>query len=129
IPFAVGIAGKVARYFAPESHWLLKARSACKRLLREHRPEAVITSSPPGCVHWLGLWLAKRGLPWLADFRDPWIVNRSIPRWTLHLRYERWLEAKVMRRATRLIANTPMNQRGWAAAYPGQAGKIVTITN
>ncbi len=129
IPFAAGFFGKVARYFAPESHWLLKARSACQRLLREHRPDAVITSSPPGCVHWLGLWLAKHGLPWLADFRDPWIVNQTIPHWTLHLRYERWLEAKVMRRATRLIANTPMNQRGWAAAYPEQAEKIVTITN
>jgi glycosyltransferase involved in cell wall biosynthesis len=129
IPFAAGFLGKFARYFAPESHWLFKARSACERLLREHRPEAVITSSPPGCVHWLGLWLAKRGLPWLADFRDPWIVNQTIERWTVHRRYERWLEAKVMRRATRLIANTPLNQRGWEAAYPEQAGKMVTITN
>ena len=34
-----------------------------------------------------------------------------------------------MQRATRLIANTPRNERGWAAAYPEQAGKIVTITN
>src|ERR1035438_3633324 len=31
IPFAAGFFGKLARYFAPESHWLFKARSACKR--------------------------------------------------------------------------------------------------
>ncbi|HZZ78841.1 MAG TPA: glycosyltransferase, partial [Gemmataceae bacterium] len=124
-----GFFGKVARYLAPESHWLFKARAVVKRLMREHRIDAVITSSPPGCVHWLGLWLAKRGLPWLADFRDPWIVNQSFARQTLHLRYERWLEAKVMRRATRLIANTPLNQRGWEAAYPDSADKMAVITN
>jgi glycosyltransferase involved in cell wall biosynthesis len=129
VPFAAGFFGKFARYFAPESHWLLKARAAINRLMREHRIDAVITSSPPGCVHWLGLWLAKRGMPWVADFRDPWIANRSFAHWTLHMRYERWLEAKVMRRATRLIANTPLNQRGWESAFPEAADKITVITN
>ena len=130
VPFASGFVGKIARYFAPEAHWLYLARSACRRMVQEHRPAAVITSSPPGCVHRLGLWAArKHGLPWLACFRDPWIVNRDISEWTLHRRYERWLERKVMTRATRVIANTPLNQQGWAKAYPDQAHKMVTITN
>jgi glycosyltransferase involved in cell wall biosynthesis len=34
-----------------------------------------------------------------------------------------------MRDANVLIANTPLNQRGWTDAYPASAGKIVTITN
>lgn len=129
IPFAAGFFGKIGRWIAPESHWLFKAYPVSMRLIREHRPGAVITSSPPGCIHWLGRLLHQRGLPWLADFRDPWIVNQTITRWTMHLRYERWLEAKVMRTADRLIANTPANERGWATAYPEQAGKIVVIPN
>jgi glycosyltransferase involved in cell wall biosynthesis len=130
VPFASGFVGKIARWVAPEAHWLYRARSACRRMIREHRPEAVITSSPPGCVHRLGLWVQQQfGLPWLACFRDPWIVNASIERWTLHRRYERRIEARVMQRATRLIANTPLNERGWVDAYPEQAHKIVTIIN
>jgi glycosyltransferase involved in cell wall biosynthesis len=125
VPFASGFFGKVARLIAPEGHWLLRARSACDRLIAEHRPEAVITSSPPGCVHWLGRRLQKRhGLPWLADFRDPWAVNHARARWS-----DRRHETKVMRDANVLIANTPLSARGWAEAYPNAAHKIVTIPN
>ena len=34
-----------------------------------------------------------------------------------------------MKRATTLIANTPLNLRGWAEAYPREAHKMVAITN
>jgi hypothetical protein len=34
-----------------------------------------------------------------------------------------------MTRATKLIANTPLNQRGWAKVFPEQAHKMVTIIN
>ena len=127
VPFAQGFLGKVARYFAPETHWLLKARSACNRMIREHQPDAILTSGPPHCVHLLGRWLHKRhGLPWLACFRDPWITNSSV---TLRRGWNHWLEACVMKNATKLIANTPLNQRGWESAYPEFASKMVTIPN
>jgi glycosyltransferase involved in cell wall biosynthesis len=130
VPFASGMLGKLSRWMAPEAHWLYRAWPACQRMIRAHRPAAVITSSPPGCVHRLGLWAQRAyGFPWLACFRDPWITNASIKNWTWYLRYERRLEAKVMRHATRLIANTPLNQQGWAAAYPEQAHKMVIIPN
>jgi glycosyltransferase involved in cell wall biosynthesis len=130
VPFAAGFFGKIARYFAPEAHWLWPASLACNRMIREHRPEAIFTSSPPGCVHLLGRRLQKRhGLPWLADFRDPWITNNIYPRQTFRLCFNRWLEGRVMQRATTLIANTPNNQRGWAEAYPHAARKMVTIPN
>jgi len=130
VPFAEGFFGKVQRYFAPEAHWLLKARAACRRMIHDHRPDAIITTSPPNCVHLLGLRLHKRfGLPWLADFRDPWFTNRTQADQIRLGRCQRWLEATVMQRATVLIANTPLNQKGWAAAYPQEVAKMVTITN
>src|ERR1043166_519305 len=99
-------------------------------MIREHQPAAIVTSSPPGCVHLLGRRLQRKfGLHWLADFRDPWVTNHPITDWTLGLRFLRWQEARVMRDANVLIANTPLNQRGWTDAYPASAGKIVTITN
>jgi len=130
VPFAQGFLGKFARYVAPEGHWLLKARPACERMIRQHRPDAIITSSPPGVVHLLGRWLQRQHqLPWFACFRDPWITNHQDLRPTLYHRYERWLESKVMRHADCLIANTPLNEAGWANAYPQEAHKIVTIPN
>jgi glycosyltransferase involved in cell wall biosynthesis len=130
VPFAQGFVGKVTRYLAPEGHWLGKARPACERMIREHRPEAILTSSPPGCVHLLGRWLQRRHrLPWVACFRDPWITNRRFEHLSLYQRGERWLESGVMRHADRLIANTPLNEQGWAAAYPDEAHKMLTITN
>ena len=46
----------------------------------EHRPEAVLTSSPPPCVSYLGEYLKNKfGLPWLADYRDPSYANNPIP--------------------------------------------------
>jgi glycosyltransferase involved in cell wall biosynthesis len=126
VPFASGFLAKFARHFAPESHWLWKAKPACERMIHEHRPAAIITSSPPGCVHLLGRRLHRQhGLPWLADFRDPWVINNPPSRWTL----APWQESNVMRDATTLIANTPLNARGWAEAYPAATSKIVTITN
>jgi glycosyltransferase involved in cell wall biosynthesis len=130
VPFASGFIGKLARHCAPEAHWLWPAKRACERMIAEHRPAAILTSSPPGCVHLLGRRLRKRhGLPWLADFRDPWVTNIRWPRLTFGVRFARWLEARVMRQANLLIANTPLNQRGWADAYPQEAHKMVTITN
>jgi glycosyltransferase involved in cell wall biosynthesis len=130
VPFASGFLGKIGRYFAPESNWLWQARPTCERTIHEHRPSAIITSSPPGCVHLLGRRLHRRhGLPWLADFRDPWITNNPTSPWAFSSQFARWQERKVMRDANVLIANTPLNARGWAQAYPDAAKKIETITN
>src|SRR5450432_3564230 len=49
VPFASGFLGKIARSLAPESHWLWSASTACQRMIREHRPSAILTTSPPGC--------------------------------------------------------------------------------
>src|SRR5437868_12040205 len=64
-------APKVLRWAAGNTLWLPRAWSACRRAVRQTRPEAVLTSGPPHWVHTLG-WYLKRfhRLPWLADFRD-----------------------------------------------------------
>jgi glycosyltransferase involved in cell wall biosynthesis len=51
--------------------WNLTAAPAAIRLVRRHRVDAVITTSPPGSVHLTGA-AAKRatGVPWVADVRD-----------------------------------------------------------
>jgi glycosyltransferase involved in cell wall biosynthesis len=56
--------------------WNLTAIPAAIRIARREGIDAVITTSPPGSVHFVGA-AAKRatGVKWLADLRDPLIAN------------------------------------------------------
>ena len=80
---------RVVRRFAQYSGWVPPALVACERAIREQKPEALLTSGPPHHVHWLGLWLKRRhGLPWVADFRDPWFPTGTVnPRMTFASRW------------------------------------------
>ena len=47
-------------------------RYLCKRL-KEYPVDWIITTGPPHSMHLIGKDLQKKmGIPWLADFRDPW---------------------------------------------------------
>jgi hypothetical protein len=63
------------RWLAPWGVWLPYARSAARKAVIEHHPDAVLTSGPPHGIHLLGRFVQRQyGLPWLADFRDPWVT-------------------------------------------------------
>src|SRR5690606_10060076 len=52
--------------------WVPFAIRTAKRLHRERPFDAVLTSGPPHSAHLVGRALRRAGLPWIADFRDPW---------------------------------------------------------
>jgi glycosyltransferase involved in cell wall biosynthesis len=56
--------------------WNLTAIPAAIRIVRRERIEAVITTSPPGSIHFVGAAVQKAtGARWLADLRDPLVAN------------------------------------------------------
>jgi len=123
---------RILRKFVGQPAWLPRAARACAAALRAHPADAVLTSGPPHCVHTLGLYLKRRyGLPWAADFRDPWIANSYDPGdgrgvWgQLAARVER----AVLRSADTVVANAPLAAELLRGAYPEQRSKIVSITN
>lgn len=60
--------------------WLPFAIRRAEQLLRTHRPEVIYTTSSPFSTHALGLYLKrKHGLPWVADYRDPWTTCDLYP--------------------------------------------------
>ena len=107
---------------------------AVRSAIRAHRalPVSVIySSSPPVSTHLIaGLVKRSTGLPWVADFRDPWIGNAFAPELA---RPQRWLRARVERwivhRADRVVFATPSLTGAYAARYPDVASRFVTITN
>lgn len=66
--------------FIPDTKigWFKPAfRRACK-IIEAEQPEYLFTSAPPYTVHLIGKALHKKyGLPWIADFRDPWLENHA----------------------------------------------------
>ena len=43
------------------------------------RVQAIYTTSTPYTAHLIGLRLKRRfGLPWVADFRNPWVANTAV---------------------------------------------------
>jgi glycosyltransferase involved in cell wall biosynthesis len=57
--------------------WNLTAIPAAIRIARREGIDAVITTSPPGSVHFVGAAVQKAtGARWIADLRDPLVANQ-----------------------------------------------------
>jgi hypothetical protein len=64
-----------SNFFIPDARvWWVKP--SVKRLLaylKEHPVDVIVTTGSPHSLHLIGRELKQRtGLPWVADFRDPW---------------------------------------------------------
>jgi glycosyltransferase involved in cell wall biosynthesis len=121
-------APRLLRMAAPYGIWLPYAWRACRRVLRDERPDLVLTSGPPHVVHLLGRWLQRTArLPWVADFRDPWISGMASL--TLGQRWLRHWEKQVFVHADAVLANAPNAGQLFRTTYPRYADKVVTLTN
>jgi len=101
-------------------------------IIRKRGIHALYSTSPIPTTHLIAFVLkAFTGLPWAADFRDPWIEEGIHPRpGTLRYRVEATLERLVIRRADRLIVTTPDLGRDLLNRYPElMPEKIQTIYN
>lgn len=57
----------------PRVSWVRCSVRFLKKYLREHPVDAIVTTGPPQSMHLIGRGLKRSlGLPWIADFRDPW---------------------------------------------------------
>jgi len=69
------------RLFLPDANapWLADVVPAAVRLLRSGRFDALITTTPPHTVAVAGrLIRARTDVPWIADWRDPWLTHADL---------------------------------------------------
>lgn len=113
--------------------WIPFALRAGRRWLKEQRFHAIYSTCFPHSAHVVGERLAaESGLPYLADFRDIWIGSYVFyrPATPLHDWIQRRMEARVIRRADRVVAATGPITEDFLTRYPDQSpDKFVTITN
>jgi len=106
--------------------WYLGAAWAGRRLVREGRFDAIYSSSAPMTAHLVGRTLHRSsGIPWIAEFRDPWSAwiggeNRRDVR-----RAER-LERSIASEASAVVMTSP----SWARQHSERWGReVITIPN
>ncbi len=95
----------------PYAMWVPPAVREGHRLLQDESFEAIFSSSPRPSVHLVAAMLARlSGLPWVADYRDPWATYqfRTYPT-RAHSDAHRRLEARAMRHVSVVTAvNQPI---------------------
>lgn len=112
--------------------WVGPAVRAGLKAVRETNPDVIYTTGPPHSTHLSGLALRLlTGLPWVADFRDPWSrqpwgQKRNL--WGAKLLP--FIERECVRRASCVILNTGRMARDFQEHYHQfPKSKFVAIPN
>jgi glycosyltransferase involved in cell wall biosynthesis len=122
-------------WLLPDSYagWAPRARRAAAARLARGGVSAVLSTSPPDSVHLAALPLARRfGLPWVADFRDPWIaLHFRRPPTAWHAARQRALERRVLGSADLVLAasRTHALELEGHPALAGQSRRAVHLPN
>jgi glycosyltransferase involved in cell wall biosynthesis len=107
--------------------WLPFGLARGVRVAHRANIRALFSTSPHATAHLIAGSLATTlRLPWVADFRDPWIEDGLYPRpGTVRHRVESVLEAFVIHRATRITVTTEEFRRDLLRRYPGLSSERV----
>ncbi|MDZ7265863.1 MAG: glycosyltransferase family 4 protein [candidate division KSB1 bacterium] len=115
-------------------NWLPYAVAEGWRLHRREKFDLIYSTAPPFTDHLIALWLKKlTGLPWVADFRDPWARapwKAEILGDSLRGKAATYLERRFVTAADRVILNTEWIRKDFADYYgPPLSRKFRVITN
>jgi hypothetical protein len=102
----------------PYVGWVPFAAVAAVQAFRRQKPNVVFTSSPPLSSHLVGLVLkAVFGVPWVADFRDPWL-SLFREKKSLAEKAESYLGRQVLKKADKIISVSDEMNEKFTRSYP-----------
>ena len=103
----------------PRAGWVRPSVGFLCRYLSEHPVDVIVTTGPPQSVHLIGRGLHRKlGVPWVADFRDPWtrmFFFKDLPMLPFVRRRHVCLEKSVLDEATAVVSVTPRVQADFAS--------------
>lgn len=116
------------REYARGRRWARRAAKLGRRIYEPGVHRWVASTAPPQMSHeggrLLSLWT---GLPFLADFRDPWRFSEWVSLGAAWLRLAAHYEPRAVQQSTLTVVNVEPVRGVMQQAYP--AARIVTITN
>ena len=104
--------------FIPDARcwWVKPSVRYLKQYLKEHPVDAIISTGPPHSMHLIAMKLKEAlGLPWIADFRDPWTEIDYYDELRLTRcadRKHHRLEREVLTKANKVVTVSPEWARG-----------------
>ena len=103
----------------PRCLWIRPSVRFLKKYLKEHPVDLIVSTGPPQSMHIIGRKLAREtGLPWIADFRDPWTKIFYFKHLSMTKLTEAWhrkMEKKVLDQASAVVAVSPLVQQEFQA--------------
>lgn len=103
----------------PRCLWIRPSVRFLKKYLKDNPVDLIVSTGPPQSMHLIGRELAKAtGLPWIADFRDPWTKIFYFKHLSMTGATERWhqrMEKQVLDDATAVVAVSPLVQQEFQA--------------
>lgn len=115
----------------PYAGWVVPAAVMGRRLLARERYDAIFSSAPRATVHITAAILSRRSsLPWLADYRDPWLnyEYRTYPT-RCHRVANALLEGRVLRTAAGVTAINRAILEDVLQREPGLRGRSWVLPN
>lgn len=121
-------------FFIPDSkvRWYKHAIKEVNKIIEEEKIECIFSSSYPYTVHLIALYAKKKSnLPWIADFRDPWVGNffMTTDHSKKRKKKDEKLELEVVTYADKIIMPTEPICEDYKKRYPQFSYKFDTITN
>jgi len=120
------------RTFVPDARiaWARPAADAALRLHDAEPVDAIYSSGPPWSGHVAaGRFAGRTGVPWIADFRDPWTENPLQPPPAVLRPLHRRLEAWVHAHAALSVASTERYRRRMQQTFGLGPGKTLHLPN
>ena len=100
-------------FFIPDARcwWVKPSARYLTAYLKEHPVDAIISTGPPHSMHLIAMKLKETlGIPWIADFRDPWTEIDYYDKLHLTRRSDlkhHNLEREVLTKADKVVTVSP----------------------
>lgn len=92
----------------------------------QHRFDLLYTSSPPRSAPLIGLLMKFfTGIPWIAEFRDPWHPAK----YPWRTRFERWLLSLLVRKADAVVLISEGLAEELKTSYGAAREKVFVVSN
>lgn len=104
-------------FFIPDPRvwWVRPSVKFLTKYLKEHPVDVIVTTGPPQSMHLIGRGVHRAtGIPWVADFRDPWTKmhfykHLHLTKLADHIQHK--MEKSVLDESDAVIAVTPYVQK------------------
>lgn len=104
------------RFFVPDPRvsWVKPSVKFLKKYLAEHPVDVIVSTGPPHSMHLIAQGVSRAtGIPWIADFRDPWtkiFYFKHLELSARTIRKHQRLEQSVLDDASAVVAVSPLVQ-------------------